>query len=132
MGSVMVVVWTNGCFDVLHRGHFELFRFAKKKGNKLIVGLDSDEKIKKDKGESRPFFILEDRIFALNSIKYIDKIVSYNSNVELENKIKECKPNIIVVGSDYYNKKVIGSEYVDKVVFFEKINNYSTSFIIGK
>ena len=59
-------IWVNGCFDVLHRGHFELFNFAKSLGDKLIVGLDSDEKISNDKGKDRPYNKLEDRIYALD------------------------------------------------------------------
>ena len=68
------VVFTNGCFDILHRGHIELFRYAKSLGNKLIVGLDTDEKIRTTKGEDRPFNTLEDRKFVLSSIKYIDEL----------------------------------------------------------
>ena len=72
------IIWTNGCFDVLHRGHIELFKYAKSLGTKLYVGIDSDEKIKKDKGNSRPYNNLDDRYFLLESIKYIDKIFVFD------------------------------------------------------
>ena len=61
-------VWVNGCFDVLHRGHFELFKFAKSLGSELIVGVDTDSKVKNDKGHNRPYNNLQDRMFALESL----------------------------------------------------------------
>ena len=67
-------IWTNGCFDILHRGHIEMFRYAKSLGDELVVGVDSDEKVKLDKGEDRPINNLQDRILMLQSIKYIDKV----------------------------------------------------------
>ena len=70
------IIWTNGCFDVLHRGHIELFKYAKSLGTKLYVGIDSDEKIKKDKGNSRPINSVKDRKFILESIKYIEKVIN--------------------------------------------------------
>ena len=68
-------VWTNGCFDVLHRGHIELFRYARTLGDELIVGIDTDEKVRNDKGKNRPINNLHDRMFMLQSIQYIDKVV---------------------------------------------------------
>ena len=67
----MKKVWTNGCFDILHRGHIELFKYAKSLGDKLVVGIDSDDKVKKDKGEERPINCVKDRKYILESIKYI-------------------------------------------------------------
>ena len=75
----MKVIWTNGCFDILHRGHFEMFKFAKSLGDCLIVGTDTDEKVRNNKGPSRPFNSLTDRMFALDSIKYIDEVVPFKS-----------------------------------------------------
>ena len=65
------IVWTNGCFDILHKGHIELFKYAKSLGDKLYIGIDSDEKVKKDKGSDRPFNNVEDRRDVLESIKYV-------------------------------------------------------------
>ena len=76
-------VWTNGCFDILHRGHIELFKYAKSLGDELVVGIDSDEKVKKDKGKNRPIINLQDRIFMLQSIKYIDKVIPFDTTKEL-------------------------------------------------
>ena len=75
----MKTVWTNGCFDILHRGHIEMFKFAKSLGDQLIVGLDTDEKVKEAKGDDRPFNTLVDREFVVSSIRYVDKTFSFNS-----------------------------------------------------
>ena len=124
-------IWINGCFDILHRGHIEMFRYAKSLGDTLIVGVDSDEKVKKDKGDDRPINNLEDRMVVLNSIKHIDMVLPFNSTEDLEMKIKYVNPDIMVIGSDWKDKKIIGQEYVDKVDFFDRIEGYSTTDIIG-
>jgi len=124
-------IWTNGCFDILHRGHIELFRYAKSLGDKLIVGIDTDERVKLDKGEDRPINTLDDRIYVLNSIKYIDMVVPFKSTEELEMKIKYWSPAVMVIGSDWKGKKVVGEEHAGKVEFFDRIEGYSTTDIIG-
>jgi|TARA_R100000149_G_scaffold64008_1_gene35590 D-beta-D-heptose 7-phosphate kinase/D-beta-D-heptose 1-phosphate adenosyltransferase len=128
----MKTVWTNGCFDILHRGHIELFKHAKSLGQKLIVGIDSDTKVKKDKGNNRPINNVEDRKFILESIKYIDQVLVFHSKEELENLIKQVKPDIMVIGSDWKNKKVVGGEHTNKLLFFERVGNYSTTNILNK
>jgi len=124
------MIWVNGCFDILHRGHYEMFKYAKSLGDKLIVGIDSDEKVRNDKGNDRPFNNVEDRKFALECIKYIDEVVVFNSREELESKIKSLQPHIMVVGSDWRGKTVVGSEHAGKVEFFERIGDYSTTNIL--
>ena len=126
----MKVIWTNGCFDVLHRGHIELFKFAKSQGDFLIVGIDTDERISKAKGSNRPFNRLDDRITMLESIKYIDKVVYFNSTSELEEQVKLSNAEAIVVGREYENKRVVGSELVNEVVFFNRMEEYSTTKIL--
>ena len=123
-------VWTNGCFDVLHRGHIELFKYAKSLGDYLVVGIDTDERVRASKGPSRPFNIIEDRIAMLESIKYIDEIFVFDTNSELDTQVLSSDAEIIVVGSDYKNKKVIGSRHVQKIVFFDRIKGYSTTKIL--
>ena len=124
------IIFTNGCFDILHRGHIELFKYCKSIGDILIVGIDTDEKIKLDKGMSRPFNTLKDRIFLLNSIKYIDKIYSFNSCNDLENLVESIMPHVLVKGSDWRGKTVVGSRHAGEVVYFERIENYSTTKIL--
>ena len=123
-------IWTNGCFDVLHRGHIELFRYAKSLGNELVVGIDTDDKVKKDKSEDRPINNLQDRIFMLQSIKYIDKVIPFDSTEDLRKTIRWYQPDLMVIGSDWKGKDVIGREFSDKLVFFDRVGDYSTSQIL--
>tara|TARA_R110002020_G_scaffold131188_1_gene293448 strand:- start:15459 stop:15860 length:402 start_codon:yes stop_codon:yes gene_type:complete len=124
------IIWTNGCFDILHVGHIELFKYAKHLGSKLYVGIDSDEKVKRDKGDDRPFNKLSDRIRVLESIKYIDKVVSFDSTEGLENLVQKHKPHVLIVGSDWRNKTVVGEQYAQHVRFFDRIDGYSTTNIL--
>ena len=126
----MNLVWTNGCFDVLHRGHFELFKYARSLGDTLIVGIDADTKVKKDKGNNRPVNNQEDRKFALESIKYIDEVIIFNTKEELEESIKKTNPSIMVIGSDWRGKDVVGQQHVKKIIFYDRIGNYSTTNIL--
>tara|TARA_B100000287_G_scaffold398958_1_gene416810 strand:+ start:209 stop:610 length:402 start_codon:yes stop_codon:yes gene_type:complete len=120
-------IWTNGCFDILHRGHIEMFRYAKSLGDELVVGVDSDEKVKLDKGEDRPINNLQDRILMLQSIKYIDKVIPFDSTDELSDTIKWYRPDIMVIGADWKGKKVIGEIFANKLIFFERVGDYSTT-----
>lgn len=126
----MTTVWTNGCFDILHRGHIELFKYAKSLGDNLIVGIDSDKKVKLDKGQDRPINCVEDRKYILESIRHIDKVLIFESTKELENLIKETKPDIMVIGSDWKDKTVIGHKHTTKLLFFDRVGNYSTTDIL--
>tara|TARA_R100000008_G_scaffold59504_1_gene37206 strand:- start:1522 stop:1926 length:405 start_codon:yes stop_codon:yes gene_type:complete len=128
----MKKVWTNGCFDILHRGHIELFKYAKSLGDRLVVGIDSDDKVKKDKGEERPINCVKDRKYILESIKYIDEVLVFDSPKELENLIKQTKPDIMVIGSDWKNKKVVGDKYTKQLLFFDRIGEYSTTNMLQK
>lgn len=125
-------VWTNGCFDIVHLGHIKLFEYAKNFGDQLIVGIDSDERIKKSKkGEkNRPINNQYNRMEFLKSIKYIDKIVIFNSDSELKRMIKMFNIGIMVIGSDYKFETVIGDDLA-RVVFFDRIPNFSTTEILN-
>jgi D-beta-D-heptose 7-phosphate kinase/D-beta-D-heptose 1-phosphate adenosyltransferase len=124
-----VKVWVNGTFDVLHIGHIKLLEFASKFGE-VRVGIDTDERIKQLKGESRPINNIKDRIDFMNSIKYVNSSVSFSTDEELCDRIKEWNADIIIVGNDYKDKKVIGSHLVKEVIFFDKIDGYSSTKII--
>jgi len=123
-------VWVNGTFDVLHRGHLELLEFASSLGH-LRVGIDTDQRVKELKGESRPVNTCEDRLYFISKIIGVQSVVSFGSEKELTKRIQDWSPNYLVVGSDYKNKKVIGSEYVGEVIFFDKIDGYSSTKIIN-
>lgn len=128
----MITVWVNGCFDILHPGHIELFKVARSLGDRLIVGIDEDEKVKKDKGSDRPINSLFFRKTMLESIRYIDIVLSFGSKTELENLINLYSPDILLVGSDWKNGEVVGKQYAKEVKFFNRIGNYSTTNIISK
>ena len=126
----MKVIWTNGCFDILHRGHVELFKFCKSQGDYLVVGIDTDSRVKESKGTNRPFNSQEDRKFFLEAIKYIDKVVLFSTDNELGQRLVENNVDTMIVGSDWKGKKVIGEEKVNKVLFFDRIGTYSTTNIL--
>ena len=129
-GRQSKIIWTNGCFDVLHRGHIELFKYAKSLGDRLYVGIDTDEKVKRDKGKDRPVNKLNDRKFLLESIKYIDKVFIFNDREDLESLIKMSEPDVMVIGSDWKGKTVVGEQYTKNLVFFDRIEGYSTTNIL--
>jgi rfaE bifunctional protein nucleotidyltransferase chain/domain len=126
-------IWVNGCFDIIHRGHIELFKFAKSLGTNLIVGTDTDRKIRELKGPSRPINIQEDRITILKAIKYIDLVVLFDTDYEISQHVKQYGIDIIVTSTDHNNHYVPGSEYSRQgVVFFDRIDRISTTQIINK
>ena len=125
-------IWVNGVFDVLHRGHIELFNFAKNQGGYLTVGIDADKRVKKSKGESRPVNNETDRKYFLEAIKYVDEVKIFNSDEQLSNIIKQYKPDCMVIGSDWMGKEVIGGQYAKELVYFSRVGNYSTSNILNK
>lgn len=125
----MKKVWTNGCFDVLHIGHIKMLEFAKSKGDYLIVGIDSDGRIKESKGNERPFNNEDVRKQFLESIRFVDEVVVFSSDSELIQCLSENKIELIVVGEEYRNR-VIGGE-VCEVEFFPRINEFSTTKILN-
>ena len=126
----MKTIFINGCFDVIHRGHIELFKYAKSLGEYLIVAIDTDERVKQLKGSSRPFNNQNDRKFILESIRYIDSVCFFDSEEELEKLISTINPEIMIVGSDWKDKKVVGSQYAKSLRFFDRIGDYSTTKIL--
>ena len=126
----MKIVFTNGCFDVLHRAHFELLKYAKNQCDYLIVGINNDDSVKKIKGPSRPFFSVEDRKFMLESCMYVDEVVVFEE-LNPYNLIKKIKPDLIVKGGDYKKEKVVGHDLAE-VVIFNYIDGYSTTCILGE
>ncbi|HHE04549.1 MAG TPA: D-glycero-beta-D-manno-heptose 1-phosphate adenylyltransferase [candidate division WOR-3 bacterium] len=127
------VVFTNGCFDLIHPGHITLLREAKKKGV-LIVGINTDESIRKIKEEQRPIVPLKARMEVLDSIKYVDYIIPFSEETPIE-IIKMIVPDIIVKGGDWKENEIVGAELVKKrggeVVRIRYKNAYSTSEIIN-
>ena len=128
----MDTIWSNGCYDILHRGHLELLRYARSLGDKLVVGIDSDSKVRKSKGEGRPVNNQEDRKFFLESLIYVDEVIIFNTAEELEGRVEAIRPKFIVIGSDYKDKIVVGKQHAKEgVKFFERIGEYSTTNILN-
>jgi len=125
-------VWVNGCFDVLHRGHIELLEYARSLGERLVVGIDTDERVKSNKGPFRPFNDLNDRKYFLESIRHVDKVVSYSTDEELEGHLIKNEIDVMVIGSDWKDKIVVGVEQCKQLIFFDRIGNYSTTKILER
>ena len=115
-------IWVNGTFDVMHVGHIKLLEHASSLGI-VRVGLDTDERVKLKKGPNRPVNTLQDRIDFIKSIKYVDSVVSFNSDEELEKRIQEWDAEIMVIGDDYQYHEIIGNQFVNTISFFDKIEN---------
>ena len=130
----MKTIWTNGTFDVLHAGHIKLFREARKlagPGGKVVIGTDSDDRIRELKGPTRPINNLFDRIDFLRSIKYIDDVVAFSSEDTLIANIKRYSPDIILIGDDYKDKRVVGGEFAKEIIYFPRYGGLSSSKIIN-
>ena len=125
------VVWCNGTFDILHPGHIKLFKVGKSLGDKLIVATDTDEKIRQDKGASKPVNNLCDRISMLQAIKYIDQVLYFGNRKELEGLIELYSPDILLLCDDWKGGDVVGIEYAKEARFLPRLN-YSTTDIIRK
>ena len=122
-------VFTNGCFDILHRGHFELLKYCKSLGY-VIVGLNSDASVKRLKGQDRPIFSQQDREFMLRSCKYVDEVHIFKEDTPY-NLIKNTNADIIVKGGDYTEDTVVGNDLC-QVIIFEYIDGYSTTKALEK
>ena len=130
-----IVVFTNGCFDLLHRGHIDYLTEAKGLGSKLIIGLNSDVSVRKLKGINRPIQSEKDRSVILDALQVVDAVVIFSEETPLE-LIRELKPDILVKGGDYSEASVVGSEDVRKnggtihILSFRK--GFSTSLLLEK
>ena len=124
-------IWLNGCFDVLHMGHIKLFQRARQMGLPVIVGIDTDDRIQSMKGEGRPINNLQHRVEFLRAIKYIDAVVSFSSDDELIEIIKEHAPKYMLIGDDYKDKDIIGKEFIKEIIYVKRYGELSSSDIIN-
>jgi D-beta-D-heptose 7-phosphate kinase/D-beta-D-heptose 1-phosphate adenosyltransferase len=125
------IVFTNGCFDLLHLGHVRLFNKAKSLGDVLVLGLNSDASLKKLKGPKRPLVSEKARAELLASLEAIDYITIFGEDTPKE-LVKEIRPDILVKGGDYKVNEVAGREFVKKVYIFPVVKGYSTTNLIEK
>jgi D-beta-D-heptose 7-phosphate kinase/D-beta-D-heptose 1-phosphate adenosyltransferase len=123
-------VWLNGCFDVLHHAHFKMIEFASTFGEIVVIGIDSDRRVKELKGNDRPFHSEQERKYNLERIKGVSKVIIFDSSQLLEELIKTYEPNVFVIGSDYKNKPIIGEQYAKSIVYFNRMDDFSTTKIL--
>jgi D-beta-D-heptose 7-phosphate kinase/D-beta-D-heptose 1-phosphate adenosyltransferase len=128
----MIKVFVNGTFDILHPGHMKLVSFASSSGDYLKIAIDSDRRVKQLKGIDRPINDEKIRAIMLSYVKGVDEVSVFDSEEELINTIREYQPDVMIVGSDYRNKRVIGKEYAKNLVFFDRIEEYSSTKVIEK
>jgi D-beta-D-heptose 7-phosphate kinase/D-beta-D-heptose 1-phosphate adenosyltransferase len=125
------IVFTNGCFDVLHIGHLSYLEEAKKLGDILILGLNSDNSIKRLKGDKRPINNLNDRITFLNKLDFIDFIIPFDEDTPIE-IIKLIEPDVLVKGGDYTIDSIIGREFAKETIILPFVDGKSSTNIINK
>ena len=120
-------IFVNGTFDVLHRGHIELLNYAKSLGDHLTVAIDSDSRVKTLKGKDRPINTFNDRKFHLFNLKAVDEVLYFSEDEDLRTLLMLGNYDIMVKGSDYKDKPIIGSDLIRNIIFFDVIDGYSTT-----
>ena len=128
-------VWLNGCYDILTPAHVELFSVARSLAGtegRVIVGLDSDNKVRNSKGPSRPINTFIDRKIMLESIRYIDLVLEFDDREGLENLIQMIKPDIMLLGGDWRLGDVVGREFCKDVRFLDRREGYSSTDVIRR
>ncbi len=129
------VVFTNGCFDIIHLGHIDYLSKARDLGDRLIIGLNTDDSVKRIKGDSRPITDEKSRAMILASFKFVDAIVLFNEDTPY-NLINEVKPDVLVKGSDYSTDEIVGGDIVEnnggEIITIDYLEGYSTTSILNK
>lgn len=118
----------NGVFDVIHLGHLRLLSYAKSYMDSFVyVLIDSDRRVKEQKGSKRPYNNEYERSSLLFSLKYVDRVDIFDTDIELENYIKIFQPDLMIKGGDYKNKSIIGSQFCKEIVFYDRFKKYSST-----
>lgn len=129
------IVFTNGCFDILHRGHIEYLAKAASTGDVLIVGLNTDRSVQKLKGKNRPVQDEKARALLLASLQFVDRVVLFDEDTPY-NLIKKIQPDILVKGADYKPDEIVGYDIVSEkggeVITIDIVEGYSTTSILNK
>ena len=131
LNSHKKIVFTNGCFDIVHTAHLKLLKFCKSKGDILIVGLNSDNSIKRIKGDLRPINCEIDRAEFLQLLDFVDYVVLFSDDTPF-NLLSKLQPNILIKGGDYNVESIIGKEFAEEIILYDFIEGKSTSNIIKK
>ena len=129
------IVFTNGCFDILHFGHAKYLESAKSKGDILVVGVNSDSSIKRIKGDKRPIVSEKNRLNLIAALESVDYAIIFKEDTPL-NLIKQIKPNILVKGSDWSKKDIVGKDFVSsyggRALTIKLVKKFSTTSLINK
>lgn len=125
-------VMVNGTFDILHRGHIEMLNYAKKQGQYLLVAIDTDLRVAELKGSGRPINNQEDRKFHLENLMSVNEVQFFDSKEQLIDIMKSFKPDLYVKGSDWQGKSIEATNYCNQVIFYNRVNNYSTTNTIRR
>jgi len=127
----MSIVFTNGCFDIIHRGHVEYIERASEHGDILVIGLNSDDSVRRLKGKDRPFVSQEDRAYILSRLKPVDIVCIFEQDTPYE-LIKIVKPDVLIKGGDYTLDNIVGRDIAKKTTTIPLITGKSTTNIVDK
>jgi rfaE bifunctional protein nucleotidyltransferase chain/domain len=129
------IVFTNGCFDLIHRGHIEYLVQARALGDHLVVGLNTDDSVKRLKGAHRPIKDLDTRLHVLASFVFVDAVISFNEDTPME-LIRTLRPDVLVKGGDWKPEQIVGGEFVQsyggEVMSLPFVEGYSTTLLEEK
>ncbi len=121
-------VMVNGTFDILHRGHLDLLRYARQQGDQLLVAIDTDRRVKELKGSQRPINNEADRKLMLHSLRDVDIVMLFDTTEELIQIMEDFKPDVYVKGSDWkHDKGSTAEQYCKKVIYYDRVGDYSTT-----
>jgi D-beta-D-heptose 7-phosphate kinase/D-beta-D-heptose 1-phosphate adenosyltransferase len=124
----MTKIFVKGTFDIVHLGHIKLLEYARCYPNSFVlVAIDSDIRVKQLKDNSRPINSQYDRLNLLSALKFVDRVEIFNTDQELIDLIKDFKPDVMVKGSDYRDRPIIGAEYCKEIKFYDRVEPYSTT-----
>lgn len=123
----MTTAFVNGTFDILHPGHIALLNTARSYGDYLVVAIDSDRRVRELKGNDRPVYNVTDRQVMLSNLKAVDIVEVFDSDDELIEIIKRYSPDVMLKGSDWEGKPIVGGHLVKRIEYFNRINDYSTT-----
>ena len=125
--NILKRIFVNGTFDILHQGHLKLLNYARGLGDFLVVAIDSDHRVSLKKGIDRPVMDQLTRAEILKNLRCVDEVVIFGSDENLRDIICQYTPEIMVVGSDWKGKPIVGSEYAKELIFFERNDDNSTT-----
>ena len=125
------VVFTNGCFDILHSGHVSILEASRSKGDLLVVGLNSDSSVRRLKGPARPVNTQQDRARVLSALAAVDKVVIFGEETPYE-LLGKLRPDVLVKGADYKTSEIAGREFAGKIARVKLVKGKSTTAVINK